>query len=375
MKVRMNKAANGDCFLVQTRLSNLLIDGGTASSYKGWSESLANISLIDALFITHIDSDHTNGIIKLLDDKAYKDIHISNVFFNGVKQITQMDTELVCDYDADYDAITSNFSQVENAEVNIGFSEGTSLSYLIEKKGFSINNINSLKAIHQGSFNEPIKIKDISIQILGPSLKSLNKLKLLWLDILEERGIHKKIITRKHAKAFESFVNSLSQTQDEETNISSNNTFCIDELCAMEYERDSSLSNETSFSFIIRNNDKSILMLGDAHVETIIEWMDSNQIEILHIDAIKVSHHGSRHNINADFIKRVVCNNYLISTNGKKHHPDLETLAIISKYSSKPNTNIYINYEIEDIPNSFIKSLSDLPNPAFIHFDNEEITI
>lgn len=372
----MNKAGNGDCFLVKTNFSNLLIDGGTSSSYKHWSKSLSNINVIDALFITHIDSDHTNGVIKLLDEKVNKTIHISNVFFNGVKEITQMEVGLDCDYDTEYDAITSNFSQVHNTDMNIGFSEGTSLSYMLELKGVLINQTNKSKAIHQESFNNPLKINDVTIQILGPKLKSLNKLKSLWLDVLEERGIRRKVITSKHSKSFETFVNSLSQTQNEDSNISSNNTLCIDELCAQQYVRDTSLSNETSLSFIIRNNDKSILMLGDSHVETIIEWMDSQQIKILHIDAIKISHHGSKHNINADFIKRVMCNKYLISTNGKKHHhPDLEALAIISKYSSKPITNIYLNYKIEKIPTTFIKNLGNLPNPAFIHFGNEEITI
>jgi len=377
MRIKMNKAGNGDCFLIQTNTSTVLIDGGTASSYNHWLPSLKDTTTIDALVITHIDNDHVNGIIKLLDDAdTIKNIDIKNVFFNGAKQITELNLGNNCEYSPEYDSISSNFNAQDEREVDIGFSEGTSLSYLIESKGLKINRINNGKAIHQNTYKLPLEIGDIEFLFLGPTEKSLKNLQLDWLDILEERGVKRKILTPKHAVALESYVKSLSDLEGLDTDISADMSLDINSLVNNKYIPDNSLANETSFSFIIQNNEKSILMLGDSHVETIIEWMDSNQIEMLHIDAIKVSHHGSKHNINAEFIKRVVCNKYFISTNGKKHHhPDLETLAVISKYSSKPNTNIYINYQIESIPNSFIQSLSDLPNPAIVHFDIEEVTI
>lgn len=376
MKVIMNKAGNGDCFLVQTEKANLLIDGGIASSFKTWSGSLANLESLDALIITHIDCDHTNGIIKFVDDKIFDEIDISNILFNGVKQITQFEEGNSSENSSDYDAIASNFDNTDVLEVDIGFSEGTSLSYLLESKKLIINDLNGGKAIHNDSFHTPIKIKDISIQILGPSLDSLKKLKQNWSEILDERGIKRRIINKKHAIAFESYINSLSSTDNEESNISATVSTSIEELCNREYERDTSLSNESSLSFILSDSKKSILMLGDSHIETVIKWLDKNQIDKLQVDAIKLSHHGSRHNINAQFLQRVDCNNFLISTNGKKHnHPDLETLALIAKYCALSETNIYLNYKLENIPPWFIKTLNNLPCPVKIHFESKEILL
>ena len=376
MKVLMNKAGNGDCFLVQTENANLLIDGGIASSFKTWSNSLTNLTSLDALIITHIDNDHTNGIIKFIDDMKFEQINVSNILFNGVKQITQFEEGNSSENSSDFDAISSSFHNTSDLEVDIGFSEGTSLSYLLESKKLTINDLNDGNAIHNSSFKRPIKIKDISIQFLGPCLGSLNRLKQSWLEILDERGIKRRIMNKKHAIAFENYINSLSLTDNEESNISATVSTSIEELCNREYERDTSLSNESSFSFILSDSEKSILMLGDSHIETVIKWLDKNQIDKLQVDAIKLSHHGSRHNINSHFLQRVDCKNFLISTNGKKHnHPDLETLALIGKYSTQPEINIYLNYKLVNIPPWFIKSLSDLPSPVKIHFESEEILL
>ena len=69
MKIRMFNAGNGDCILIQSPTTNILIDGGTAGSFSNWNDHVKQLGRIDALFITHIDSDHTNGIIKLLEMK------------------------------------------------------------------------------------------------------------------------------------------------------------------------------------------------------------------------------------------------------------------------------------------------------------------
>ncbi|MGI2097448.1 MBL fold metallo-hydrolase [Shewanella glacialipiscicola] len=376
MKILMNKAGNGDCFLITTENTSLLIDGGIASTYPKWSSSLDNIKILDALIITHIDNDHTNGIIKFIDDLRFGKNEISNVFFNGIKQITRFKESISCEYSADYDAIASNFSPDIESEAEIGFSEGTSLSYLLESKGLKINELNNENAIHNLSFEAPICIKDISIQFIGPCFNSLKKLNQSWSEILNERGIKRRVLNKKHAIAFENFVSSLSTRENGESNISYNSKISIEELCNRAYERDTSISNESSFSFILRNGEKSILMLGDSHIETVINWLDLSNIEKLHIDAIKISHHGSKHNINSDFLNRVYCNNYLISTNGKKHnHPDLESLALIAMHSTKPDTNIYINYKIERIPSQLIQKLGQLSNPTKIHFETSEVLL
>ncbi|MBW2011233.1 MAG: MBL fold metallo-hydrolase [Deltaproteobacteria bacterium] len=89
MKVFLNNAGNGDCILIQTDSTNILVDGRTAASFRSWHKNIQNIKKLDAVFITHIDDDHVNGIIKFIEENdTSKDIvNIGNVFFNGAKQI------------------------------------------------------------------------------------------------------------------------------------------------------------------------------------------------------------------------------------------------------------------------------------------------
>ncbi|EAN3867528.1 hypothetical protein EGC15_23940, partial [Salmonella enterica] len=49
-----------------------------------------------------------------------------------------------------------------------------------------------------------------------------------------------------------------------------------------------------------------------------------------------------------------------ISTNGNSHnHPDIETIARIALVNNESETEILLNYELEKIPDWFIKELSE----------------
>ena len=49
----------------------------------------------------------------------------------------------------------------------------------------------------------------------------------------------------------------------------------------------------------------------------------------LHVDVLKVPHHGSSRNVEEDFFRDVTADHYVISANGKYDNPDAETLKMI----------------------------------------------
>jgi hypothetical protein len=71
------------------------------------------------------------------------------------------------------------------------------------------------------------------------------------------------------------------------------------------------------------------------------------------IDFIKLSHHGSRENINKEFLSLVKTNQFIILANGnKKHyHPHKETLVRIIDYYKEYDEKIsfIFNYNIKSI--------------------------
>ena len=369
MKITLFNAGNGDCILIQSASTNILIDGGTSSSFEHWYPEIKRLDKLDAIFITHIDNDHTNGIIRLLEQNKQEEVplEIKNIYFNGIKQLF---SEEYSERDEDnvsndkFDAIKASFEEIIGQE-EIGFSEGTSLSYILKEE-----NTNST-LIHNKTFQEPLLIGDFSIDIISPTLSSLNELKSLWKDILRERQVKKKVLTKNHTDAFETYINSLNNQLTTDYEVSGNNYSTIDEYASSVYEKDSSLANETSFSLLMKCDGKSFLMLGDAHIETILDWIGN---ERLSVDAVKVSHHGSKHNIKKEFLELLNCNNYLISTNGKKHkHPDLETLSRIAKFSKKESTNILINNNIADITDEIVDMFKNYTKSTVITMEAKEI--
>lgn len=367
MKITLNDAGNGDCILIQSDNTNILIDGGTGTLFDTWYPLIKELDKIDALFITHIDDDHTNGIIKFLEknDKLKSPIEIKHIYFNGIEQLFDIPIKESDQYDDKYDSIKACFDDIEGSN-EVGFSEGTSLSYILKNKKVNTN------IIHNESFDEIMNIGNFTIELIGPNINSLEELKDSWEVILNERSIKRKILTKNHKNAFESYVNSLNEKLESEENISSEYFTDIDSYANSKYEKDSSLANKTSFSFLIKCNNKSFLMLGDAHIETVLDWLNKKD-KVLSVDAIKVSHHGSKFNIKKEFLELMDCNKYLISTNGKKHHhPDIETLARIAKFSKKENTEIIINNNINHITKELIDTFTNYENKTNIIMNRRE---
>ncbi|MGI2136726.1 ribonuclease Z [Shewanella baltica] len=347
MKVTLNHAGNGDCILVESENSSILIDGGTASSYSVWKNVIQSKTQLDAIVVTHIDSDHINGVIKLIEDQDSP--QIGKMFYNGAEQILGFESNDFNYPDDDkFESLHEKFTTIDS-EIKIGTSEATSLSYILKCKNININP----EAIHN-AMDEKLKIGDFLISVLSPTLESLQRLKFEWIDTLEEEGIKRKIINKSHSLAFESYISQLKDIYVE--NISDDYYHDIESLSNYNYQRDTSLNNETSIALLLECDEKKLLSMGDCHTEVITAWLDFHGIDIIEVDAIKLSHHGSNKNINIDFLKRVKCNTFLISTDGSKFkHPDLETIALISKLS--PNSKIIINEKIKHINQNFVDAI------------------
>lgn len=351
MKIVMNDAENGDCIVVKTSAATILIDGGTSKSYLQWSQYVKDMGKIDLVVATHIDNDHVNGLIKLFEDPARPDI--SKVIYNGPVQILDGGYDISSSKSDDYFmGMSARFTELSDEVEEVGFSEGVSLSYMIENSGISVNS-----SVCFGS-NELLKLNDCEILFLTPNETALKKLRSEWLAILKENGVRPRGISKFHASAFETYVSSIVENHPE--CVSAQSISELDKLADYPYVRDTSLANETSISFIVTSKGKKAIFLADSHAETVLEWLDKNKIESIDVDFMKLSHHGSKKNTKKELIKRFPCSCYAISTNGKIHkHPDLETLALVAKYSPNDNAKIFINNEISHISDEFCIEIFD----------------
>ncbi|EIU7855894.1 MBL fold metallo-hydrolase [Vibrio parahaemolyticus] len=366
MKVTINEAGNGDCLLLQAGDTTVLVDGGTASSYDSWGKIVTSQKGLDCVIVTHIDSDHVNGIIKLLDLANLESFTIDRFLYNGAPQILGLKFSDSSEHEQDYELLAARHEQITE-DTDVASSEGTSLSYLIEKLKLNVND----NAIHTSNTTR-FSIGDLTFELIGPSVETLAELKDSWLDALSDDGISPKVISKSHAHAFEVYIDSLREEYLEE--VSSFEDHTVSTLAEYDYEQDCSLANKSSLAFLVEDKNSKCLFLGDCHAETLLTWLDNKRIDVINVDAVKLSHHGSKRNINAEFVARVKTENYIISTNGKVHnHPDLETLAIIAKESPSKTKKIYINYSINHIPHCFLKELEGYS--TYVYMNERELNI
>lgn len=376
MKVYLNDAGNGDCIVLSAKDTSIMIDGGTAISYNIWKEFLSKFSKLDALFVTHIDNDHVNGLIRMFEAGSHPVIH--EVFYNGIEQLINSEFQegpLNNHESSVLDSLISNFSETIEGEYDIGFSEGISLSFLLKSLKYDVNKRFEGCAITNESFIGKFNIGDISIELIGPTKENIVTIKNSWLEILSEYDVPMKILSKKHSVAFEKYISSLNSNAEVEDIYETSNV-TIENLSDKLFVDDKSLSNLSSISFLAECNGKRVLFLADSDVDTVIKWMDSYGYKTIEVDAVKLPHHGSKHNYNKILLERILCGNYLISTNGKKHcHPDLETLARIVRFSKKQPVNIYINHLVPHIDNSFKELFSKYSKGSNIYTNSKEVIL
>ena len=82
-------ARYGDCIWLEygttDKLHHILIDGGTAGTKRDIKQMLAGLpahTVFDLLVVTHIDRDHIEGILSILEEDELS-IQISDIWFNG----------------------------------------------------------------------------------------------------------------------------------------------------------------------------------------------------------------------------------------------------------------------------------------------------
>lgn len=360
IRVKMHKAGNGDCVSIETPSEFVLIDGGTAQSFDVWKEQIVgHVSKIDSVIITHIDNDHVNGVIKLLTHPDCPSV--DRIYFNGAEQLfgqlaTHNDVDMRTDIKLQ--ALSEESSEVGDKDP-IGYSEGTSLSYVISDKGYPCNDVVGGEALYREKCAY-FDIGSLRFNVIGPDRSALSKLKKVWEDKLEERNIRPKIISKSYYDAFEQYTSSVQELTSGNYQISSSEQTSIEALANAAFDDDNSPTNKSSFSFLVEFEEKKILYLGDCHAQIVMSWLDKLQLNSIKVDVVKISHHGSQNNTSLDLLRRIECDKYLISTNGKSYgHPDLETLARIAIVNTQTQAEIYLNYDLDTIPEWFVSDLND----------------
>ncbi|NGU67402.1 MBL fold metallo-hydrolase [Clostridium perfringens] len=354
IKVKCFPASYGDSFLVNIKNEkeshNILIDLGFKETYNLYiRKELQKINCLDLIALTHIDDDHISGAIEFFkDNEILEKLSIKNIWFNDLYKIV----------DDKYGVDDFNFNinkEIEKRSCGIfddevSFSKANTLTELIYKtNNFSVwNKQETLIQCKEKSYKELYPINsEIKFVILSPNTIRIDELFSEWLKKIKIKKSDFKLKSTDLSKFYNMFKyhDKLASSFD---NNCSNKIIDIEEMANKEFMKNSK-ANNSSIAFFIEIKDKKMLFLGDANAEDISSSLEQYKIdkklEVLKFDLIKVSHHGSRNNINNKLFDIFYSDRYLLSTNGNRHnHPDIECLSkIIVK--QKQYKSLIFNYD------------------------------
>jgi hypothetical protein len=318
IKLHVVQAEFGDCFILESKSGNdsvnVLIDGGPYQTFeKHLKPTIKKVLLngkIDLMILSHIDNDHIIGLLDLLGEiknqregRKKELVKVEKIWHNSFSDLLELH--------GDPNKLLGNIFSPKNmgtgpnvgeSLVLKGFQQGTDLTKLANGLKIPINpDFDKIIAVNDKIIS--VRLKNISIFLLGPTKKNVDELREKW-----NKWSSKKKMTN------ETLIGLLDLV-------------------------DKSVPNLASITFLVRIKDKKILFTGDGLGKDIIDVLSKNMMldkdGKFYVDVLKVPHHGSDRNTSPEFFKTVVASYYVISANGRDDNPSLDTLKWIFESENK----------------------------------------
>ena len=325
--IEMLEANEGDALWIEygdpAKPHRILIDCGYKSTYREVMKRFdADPALELELFVlTHIDGDHIAGSVPFIADARVTPANVKEVWFNGRGHMDD----------------------------GLGVEQALYFTHYLKDKGFKWNEAFGGRAVViEDGAALPVKrlAGGMTLTLLSPTREKLRKLAVAWDDELE------KLMRRKGVDSEEEVVEQNSRTLAPDRLGSDPK---VAELVTRPFKSDTTEPNGSSIAFLAEykdpfdgNRDKAVLFLGDAHSpvveESLGKLLAERQLGRLTVDALKLSHHGSKNNTSRELLDLLVCKHFLFSTNGSKHdHPDPECVARVV-VKKRPGVELHFNY-------------------------------
>ncbi len=326
-RVEMLPANQGDALWIEygkpKRLRRILVDGGPIGAYSKLEERLSKLpdgeKTVELLVITHVDTDHIEGIIRLLAMQRNRwPIAPKDIWFNGWRHL--------------------------EAAADLGGREGDYLSALIHRRAFNEWNKGYGGKPAVVASQGPLPVVSLSdgmkITLLSPSPEKLRQMADKWRKDVKPAGF----LPGDLDSAWQQLVDT-TKYRVEEGVLGGPKDFQAQ--LKKQLTVDQSAANGSSIAFLAEYGGKRCLFLGDAHMDVVCQSL-SRLLPAggkrITVDAVKMAHHGSKANISKEFLGLVESKKYFVSTNGAIHkHPDKSALEAVIRWSVCEPTFIF-NY-------------------------------
>lgn len=338
LQIELLPAGPGDCLWLEYgepgKTHIILIDGGVNDTFEplekricqAITEHVTNELYIDLLVVTHIDNDHIEGVLRLLNETKYP-ITYGDVWFNGNHQLKNLPAPSAEERRPD---LLGDLGDIPRPDL-LGLREGDKLSSILATPKIRWNNAFNGAAVMipvQGKLPSLDLCGGLKLTVLGPPVLRLRKLAEDWKQVKDE------------------------EFEERNDLLGSKDTWPPVWLSLP--TPDKSVKNGSSIVLLAEYGDKRLLLTGDAHAADIEAGVSRLLTERnlpsrpFPITALKLPHHGSAKNISQNLLEKLNCSQYLVSTNGSGNpkHPDHQALLRVLKFTSK-QPRLAFNYDVE----------------------------
>jgi beta-lactamase superfamily II metal-dependent hydrolase len=351
--IEMLPAGHGDSLLLEygdsTARHHVLIDAGPYYAYKRFARRIDQLAssgeTLELFVVTHIDTDHIDGAIKLLRALP-SGIHFDDFWFNGYRHLLPGPTENTEPPPPQGKMLNVLLQdpRPESGQVALrGAVQGEMLTVEIEdsqpwNEAFHRDAV----ALRTGRPLPTVTLPGgLALTILSPEVQDLIKLRRNWMAELRDAHLD----TRSHDEILAKLRES-PRYRARRAGV----RIDVNRLAAEPFEEDNSRSNASSIAFLAEYGGKTCLFAADAHptrlVASVKTLLRERREARLKVDAVKVAHHGSRGNTSPQLLSLLDCKHFLFSTNSKvidPPHPHPEAIARIIR-DCGPGVNLWFNF-------------------------------
>jgi beta-lactamase superfamily II metal-dependent hydrolase len=331
LRLHVLQAGYGDCLVLeygaQAARRYLLIDGGPKHVYRRHLQSVLrgitnDGSGLDLVVLSHVDDDHVCGMLDLMTDLQWQrargvaeTIAIGELWHNTFSQTLGNDIETRLGRLLDRAGPVRSVMP-RTGKTSRDISQGDELTRSASNLGLPMNpRFGPTGIITVEQATQPIILENLALRIIGPTRMNLENLREDWLAWLREQ--EERIL-----------VPDLTQTD------------------RAAKDADTSVPNLSSIMILAEADGRKILLTGDGRSDLLLQGLEQAGLLTsegrLHVNCLKLPHHGSRHNISKDFLQVVTADQYIVSASGKHGHPHKNTLKWIVQTARDQGRDIKI---------------------------------
>ncbi|MET0101609.1 MAG: hypothetical protein ABW078_07765 [Sedimenticola sp.] len=371
-RIEMLPAAHGDCLWIEygtgEQVNRILIDGGPAHTYPKLRERILHLPPdkrhFDLLVITHIDADHIEGVLRLLQDAPVLGCTFDRIWFNGSDQLNRVP---------------------DPAGQPLGATQGEMLGVLIAdyesnagKRVWNLDLPDQLAVIDRNADSLPAvdlpgAQGDCRLTLLSPDHERLLDLKDHWDDELRKARIESGDIATLRQKLENSrYLRPMGGVLGAEDDSMEGRYELPDpdfrDMAAdpedtlggggepgdqAPFGGDTSKANGSSIAMMLEypreDPEVKILLAGDAWasvLEASIDQLLPDTNAKLPLTGFKIPHHGSVANLSESLLAKLRCRHYLVSTSGAifRHPHERAVQLLLDQHSHRGKPCLHFNY-------------------------------